>query len=112
MNVQMNVRIDEDVKRVGDEVFLELGLSPSKVVRAVWEYAAAHREAPPIVSSALGLSAAGGGGLERQIRYEGDAFARYRSQFGIGSPDKLDDLDYRELRGRALYERMGERGLS
>ena len=35
---QMNTRIDEDLKRRGDEVIAKHGLTPSQVVRAVWEH--------------------------------------------------------------------------
>ena len=44
--VQMNVRIDEDVKARGDEVFARAGFTPSQVVRAVWEYAEQTGEVP------------------------------------------------------------------
>lgn len=44
--VQMNVRIDEETKRRGDEVFARAGFTPSQVVRAVWEYADAKGDVP------------------------------------------------------------------
>lgn len=44
--VQMNTRIDEDLKARGDEVFARYGLTTSQVVRAVWEYADEHGEPP------------------------------------------------------------------
>ena len=44
--VQMNVRIDEELKERGDEVFARWGLTPSQVVRAVWGYAEEKGEPP------------------------------------------------------------------
>lgn len=44
--VQLNTRIDAQVKRGGDVVFAREGLSPSEVVRGVWGYAAEHQEVP------------------------------------------------------------------
>lgn len=47
--IQMNTRIDGDLKRRGDAVFAECGYTPSQVVRAVWEYAARNRDLPPFM---------------------------------------------------------------
>lgn len=46
---QLNTRIDSEVKRRGDAVFARAGLTPSQVVRAVWQYAADTQEVPDIV---------------------------------------------------------------
>ena len=51
--VQMNVRIDEETKARGDEVFARWGLTPSQVVRAVWKYAEEKGEPPAFVRPAL-----------------------------------------------------------
>ena len=44
--IQMNTRIDDELKARGDEVFARFGLTPSQAVRAVWEYADEHGEPP------------------------------------------------------------------
>lgn len=44
--VQLNTRIDADLKREGDVVFRRAGLTPSEVVRGVWSYAAKHQDVP------------------------------------------------------------------
>lgn len=41
--VQMNVRIDRDLKESGDAVFAELGFTPTEVVREVWGFARRNR---------------------------------------------------------------------
>ena len=50
----MNVRIDEETKARGDEVFARWGLTPSQVVRAVWEYAEEKGEPPAFMRPARG----------------------------------------------------------
>lgn len=42
-STQMNVRIDIETKRKGNEALAAIGYSPSAAVRAIWEKAAAHR---------------------------------------------------------------------
>lgn len=112
MNVQMNVRIDERVKRAGDDVFNSLGLTPSQVVRSVWEFAAVHREAPEAVWAALGIPSPEEDRRVREIEFAGAVCARLRERFGLPEPDQLEDLDYRELRERAMRERLEERSLA
>ena len=70
MITQMNVRIDEELKRSGDAVFMEAGLTPSEVVRSVWEYAAQHGEAPAIVTRALAKGADDVLALAKEAGYE------------------------------------------
>ena len=48
-SVQLNTRIDPELKRRGDAVFAREGLTSSEVVRAVWEYAATRQKAPDCV---------------------------------------------------------------
>ena len=111
MNTQMNVRIDEQVKLLGDEVFAGLGFTPSQVVRRVWEFAAAHREAPDIVLAALGGTCAGSD-MREELLHASSACERFREQFGLPAPDRLEEIDYRALREEAYYERMAERGIA
>ena len=116
MNVQMNVRIDEKLKAAGDEVFSSIGLTPSQVVRQVWEFAASHREAPEIVAGALQENdIPRTSEKERRvgrIRGASSVCAQLRERFGLKPPDKLEELDYHTLREQAVYERMEKRGLA
>lgn len=112
MNVQMNVRIDDQIKRAGDEVFGAIGLTPSQVVRSVWEFAAAHHEAPEIVRSAIGQTDTASDGVAEQILEASRICERFRERFGIPAPDRLEEIDYRDLRENAMRERMEERGLA
>ena len=113
---QMNTRIDSSVKRSGDAVFASLGLSPSEVVRAVWEYAAEHGDVPAIVDRALRVGSTHAPSVEKSYklalgRAASDFVADYRRQRGA-APDRLEVIDYDALRGEAWDEKLAERGLS
>jgi len=53
--VQMNTRIDGDLKAEGDAVFAELGYSPSEAVRLVWGFAARNKHDRQKLSDMLRL---------------------------------------------------------
>lgn len=53
--VQMNTRIDQDLKRRGDAALAQAGFSPSEAVRALWEFAAAHEHEPKTVARVLSI---------------------------------------------------------
>ena len=50
--VQLNTRIDPELKRRGDAVFSRAGLTPSDVVRAVWRAAAQTQRVPECIEAA------------------------------------------------------------
>lgn len=110
---QMNTRIDDALKREGDAVFAQIGLSPSEVVRSVWEYAARHAEAPAVVTTALSESAQKALLTETAFRTalaekSSSLIAEYRESIGAPAPDKLDVIDYRALREKAWSEKLQE----
>lgn len=43
---QMNTRIDEALKRSGDEVLAKCGYSPSQAIRALWTYVVQANDVP------------------------------------------------------------------
>lgn len=115
------MRINEQLKRDGDAAFASAGLTPTRVVRALWEFAAEHRDTPEVVRDLFenGLKQ----GLEnsretqrrldlRQLEETAAACNRLREQFCLTPPDTLEELDYDALREQALYERFSERGLA
>ena len=50
--VQMNVRIDEDLKEAGDKALKELGVSATDAVRALWAYVADRKAMPDLSTHA------------------------------------------------------------
>lgn len=113
---QMNTRIDDALKRQGDAVFAKIGLSPSEVVRSVWEYAARHAEAPAAVMAALSANAREALPAEASFRAalaesSSNLVSKYRESIGAPTPDKLDTIDYRIAREEAWNEKLQERAL-
>lgn len=135
--VQMNVRIDEETKARGDEVFARWGLTPSQVVRAVWEYAEEKGEPPAFMRPAR--DAADDAEVQRRLALVEEGANIWRNFFidnglPVPAPRKIDwhdlqqefydgkrreDLDedellaayYDDLRYEAYCEKAAERGL-
>ena len=117
MSTQMNVRMDEQLKRKGDAVFAAAGFSPTQVVRRVWEFAAEHGDNPALIREVLTAGLAHSREIvatntARELEEAASVCSRLREQLGLKPPDTLEAPDYREMRERALYERMAERGLA
>lgn len=100
--VQLNTRIDPEVKRQGDAVFARAGLSSSEVVRAVWSYAAETQTVPDILAPKTAKERSD---LVRSIR-EGAGIVRVQAEsMGIrlgNAPydfDSLHDELYNDLAG-------------
>lgn len=111
---QMNVRIDTSLKRTGDVVLSELGYTPSRVVRALWEYLSVHSCLPSALEHVLAqervdaepaLSEAGVG--ERGARIVSSFYERV----GVPEPSGAA-LDLDALRDEWAEEKLAEWGLS
>ena len=112
-NTQMNIRIDELLKARGDAAFANLGMTPTDVVRAVWEYAASHDDVPAILQAALSAPSNDFARIESSYRVSlaqdaHGAVSRFRALAGVPGPSVLEDVDYRELREQAWGARLEE----
>lgn len=91
---QMNVRIDEHAKAVGDRVFASIGYSPTRVVRTIWEIAAHFENDPAQVEKMLReaeglLRPAPDEERARMVRLAEEGpreFERFLAVAGAGSP--------------------------
>lgn len=118
--VQMNLRIDADLKRRGDEALAKAGYTPSRAVRALWRLAVDADDRPAAIAAALEPRGATGEvavAEERRGRHAAiergwhlcDAFLR---EHGIDPGGSCDDLPSdAELRAETFEERWAERGL-
>ena len=50
---RINVRIDRELKRSGDEALLEAGITPSEAIRGLWELDVRLKEKPGALRAAL-----------------------------------------------------------
>ena len=131
--VQMNVRIDEETKARGDEVFARWGLTPSQVVRAVWKYAEEKGEPPAFMRPALdaehdaevqrrlalagiwrkffidnGLPVPGPREITPEDLREDEYFGKPKEEL---DDDEVHEAYYDDLRYEAYLEKACERGL-
>ena len=65
---QMNVRIGARLKQAGDDALSSIGFTPTRVVRALWEYAAQRGEALEEVKQLL--VKAESGSLQRESTHD------------------------------------------
>ena len=101
--VQLNIRIDPGLKARGDAVFARAGLTPSEVVRGVWEYAARTQEVPDCVRAQVNE------GQETRLKTirEGYGIARrIAEEMGIHLADT--PLDFEVLRDEMYDEMLDE----
>ena len=117
--VQMNVRLDAELKAKGDGVLERAGLTPTKAVRALWERLASCSDRPEKVTELLmpqerpsDESEDAERSRKLRIAREGaQIVARSLAERGIEVSSVTDDTPYEELRERVLVERLQERGL-
>ncbi|MEG0323779.1 MAG: type II toxin-antitoxin system RelB/DinJ family antitoxin [Raoultibacter sp.] len=106
--VQMNTRIEESLKRQGDEVFARFGYSPSQVIRAVWEYAAENKQIPDFMIEAEQAKRDAEIQRKRKLAREGAGMvAQFAHEHGIDLTFSRT-LDYKELRAQAYDEKLAE----
>ena len=111
--VQMNTRIDADLKQRGDEALKRAGFTPSQAIRALWEYAADHALEPKAIRSAL----EGDEDVLARKKQEAEGHKAYEEGLALakrfaektGVPLNFDyEMDEQEMLEQALYERFIE----
>ena len=102
--VQLNTRIDPEVKRQGDAVFARAQLSSSEVVRALWQVAAESQQVPECILQMVAPDK--GGRLEAIERGAGVAI-RVSEELGARFEKPCAPLDYDALCD-GMYDEMIE----
>lgn len=111
---QMNVRLDRAVKRAGDAVLEARGCTPSRLVRALWEYLSVQGRVPDALERLLGQEELDAGDVSAADDGH-EAGARLVSSFyeGLGvSEPRRPAPDYAALRDEWADERLAKWGLS
>lgn len=106
-SVQMNVRMDRQLKEAGDAVLASLGMTPSQAVRALWEYLVVNGRMPSKGDAAAPVS----DGVEpRRMESraaQGSHIIRDSClKYGIPIPEFSGDYD--DLYEEAMAERYPE----
>lgn len=116
---QINARIDADVKARGDQALSSIGYSPTRIIRAVWEFAGRNannrktlREWVESLESeeAKAQRDAEQKAWEEKLAEGPRIIERAYREMGIEHPRPLDISD-EELLYEAHMEKMIERGL-
>lgn len=116
-SVQMNLRIDEQVKQLGDAALMEAGYSPTQAVRTVWSFAAAHAHEPQKVRQFLQRAEAehdtGSAARKKKLRAAlgrcDDLRAQLDAAVGVSSSLAFEAAPDKELRDAARVSRWEER---
>lgn len=98
--VQLNTRLDEDLKRAGDAVLAEYGVSSTEAIRSMWQYMAQEHTLPDFIVT---NSFAQYFDLQEAKQNAGIAL-RLAKELGmhVGSIPRMDYADLRE----AAYEEL------
>lgn len=108
--VQMNVRIDRQLKEAGDAVLTHIGMTPSQAVRELWQYLTENGHMPIAKRNNDEV-------LPDDIRSkaslshlsEGAALvSNYYERFSITMPSPDETFDYDELYDQMMRERFGD----
>ena len=105
--VQLNVRIDEDLKAAGDAVLERFGTSAVQVVRDVWRYMADYQRIPQFDERAASSDKAAPDDvlLNRVENLSGMAL-RLAREAGLRS--EFEAMSYEQLRESAFEEMLAE----
>ncbi len=120
-NMQMNFRIDAELKRRGDERFARFGCTPSEAMRRLYEVAARYDdESEAALQAVIGPETEEADAMsegEKRARAIDDFLASLQVQreaLGIppaASPQEFSDEYWDNLFYEAKTERLAERGL-
>ena len=101
---QVNIRMDDVLKRAGDEVLELYGISATRAVRALWEHVARKGEVPDFM---LGAEADAGECTRKLALVEGGRGAAVRGAREAGIACALPTESNEELLAAAYAERFG-----
>lgn len=120
-NMQMNFRIDAELKRRGEERFARFGCTPSEAMRRLYEVAARYDdESEAALQAVIGSETEEADAMsegEKRARAIDDFLASLQAQrevLGIppaASPQEFSDEYWDNLFYEAKTERLAERGL-
>lgn len=116
---QMNIRIDADLKKRGDEALARAGYTPSQAVRRIWEMADRNQNNPQAIRDWLDPlgkedeAARQATQDERRAAFLEDAniISNLYKKLGIVPSNFTREASYKELKELAVFEKMKERGL-
>ena len=114
--VQLNARLDRDLKASGDAALALIGFSPTQAVRALWEKAAKRgkdlEEVARLLAPAEEAPVAADSPEDDPSAHVRAMILDFYESHGIDPTVVHDTRSDKEMLEEALYERMVERGLA
>ena len=117
---QINARIAPAIKKAGDAALADVGYTPTRAIRALWEFAGRNRgnekELRKVLSTLEGKTdeATLNAETERRLHIAAEGPSIVKSallEMGIEPAQFADETPYDELLEQALFEKLEERGL-
>lgn len=105
--VQMNVRMDRQLKEAGDAVLAHIGMTPSQAVRALWEYLVVNGNMPSKNDAAAPVSDGAESRRMESKAMQGSHIVRDAClKYGIPIPELSGDYDdlYEEVMAECYPE--------
>lgn len=108
--VQMNVRIDRQLKEAGDAVLAHIGMTPSQAVRELWQYLTengrmpiAKRNNDEVPSDDMRSKVS-----SSRVSEGAALISNFYERFSIQKPSPDEAFDYDELYDQMMCERFSD----
>lgn len=108
--IQMNVRIDRQLKEAGDAVLAQIGMTPSQAVRELWQYLTengrmpvAKRNNDEVPSDDMRSKAS-----SSRVSEGAALISNFYERFSIQKPSPDEAFDYNELYDQMMCERFSD----
>ncbi len=108
--IQMNVRIDRQLKEAGDAVLAQIGMTPSQAVRELWQYLTENGRMPvakrnndevPFDDMRSKVSSS-------RVSEGAALISNFYERFSIQKPSPDEAFDYDELYDQMMCERFSD----
>ena len=108
--IQMNVRIDRQLKVAGDAVLAQIGMTPSQAVRELWQYLTENGRMPVAKRNNDEVPSDDMRSKVSSSRVsEGAALiSNFYERFSIQKPSPDEAFDYDELYDQMMCERFSD----
>lgn len=109
-SIQMNVRIDRQLKEAGDAVLAHIGMTPSQAVRELWQYLTENGHMPvakknndEVLSDDIRSKAS-----PSHVSEGAALISNFYERFSIQRPSPDEAFDYDELYDQMMSERFSD----
>lgn len=108
--VQMNVRMDRQLKEAGDAVLAHIGMTPSQAVRELWQYLTENGHMPVAKKNddEVLLDDIRSKASSSRVSEGAALISKFYERFSIQRPSPDEAFDYDELYDQMMSERFSD----